>query len=408
MTKQASSGSQGGPRRQRLVLLAQHWLYEARRQGIVDYARSRGWRLLDLQCFAMMLPQSLRPDGVLFGLAEEQTPLARRLLRLGVPAVHVQDQALPIRCPCVMRDRREIGRVAAEHFAERGFRRLAYVRSDTRRGSPDDPTRESFVEHTRRLGASCHVFALQGPGRPITWTRVGIFANRLRNELGRIRMPVGVFTYHDIMATRICHYCDAAGLSVPEQVAVLGLGNDRLICDLAPVPLSSLDPNNYRQGQVAAELLERLMDGEPAPEGPILVPPAGVVARQSTDVLAVPDVTTARALRYLWEHLAKPLNVRIVAEAVGVSRSKLDQDFRRHLNRSVIEELNRKRIERACELLTGTRQSVVSIARQVGFCTEPYLFRVFRKQTGTTPKKYRLAHTARGGEAEEPETPGRE
>jgi LacI family transcriptional regulator len=210
---------------------------------------------------------------------------------------------------------------------------------------------------------------------------------------------VGIFTYHDAMATRICHYLEVAGLSVPEQVAVLGMGNDELTCDCASVPLSSVDPNSLQQGRVAAGLLDRLMDGEPAPEGPVLVPPAGVVTRHSTDVLAVPDATTAKALRYLWGHLAEPLSVRKVAEAVGVSRRKLDQDFRVHLGRSVIEELNRKRIERCCELLTGTGQSVVSIAPQVGFRTEPYLFRVFRKHMGMTPRQYRLAHIASRREA---------
>jgi len=240
----------------------------------------------------------------------------------------------------------------------------------------------------------------------VPWTRVDVFARRLRKELERLQLPVGIFAFHDTMATRICHFCAAAGLRVPEQVAVLGMGNDPLICDCASVPLSSVDSNRFAQGRIAAELLDRLMDGEAVPAELVVAPSGGVVTRKSTDVLAVPDVDTARALRYLWEHLAEPLSVGKVAEAVGVSRRTLDRAFRTHLGRSVTDELNRKRIERCCELLIGTRQSVVSIARQIGFRTEPYLFRVFRKQMGMTPRQYRLAHIASLREAEKAKPPG--
>ena len=174
--------------------------------------------------------------------------------------------------------------------------------------------------------------------------------------------------------------------SVPEQVAVLGMGNDPLICDCASVPLSSVDSNRFAQGRIAAELLDRLMNGEAVPAEFVVTPSGGVVARKSTDVLAVPDLDTARALRYLWEHLAEPLSVGKVAKAVGVSRRTLDRAFRTHLGRSVTDELNRKRIERCCELLTGTRQSVVSIARQVlCYCSLHASFTPFRSARNSPP-----------------------
>ena len=284
---------------------------------------------------------------------------------------------------------------------------MAFVRSEVWQSQLNHLICESFLEHAQALGAVAHAFELQRLGRPVPWKRVDVFAGRLLKELGRLQLPVGIFTFHDIMATRICHFCAAAGLRVPEQVAVLGMGNDPLTCDCASVPLSSVESNRFEQGRIAAELLDRLMDGEAAPSQFVVAPSGGVVARKSTDVLAVPDVDTARALRYLWEHLAEPLSVGGVAEAVGVSRRTLDRAFRTHLGRSVIDELNRKRIERCCELLTGTRQSVISIARQVGFRNEPYLFRVFRKQMGMTPKQYRLAHAAEALKAQKAESAGR-
>jgi len=407
MSKEFSNESSDGPLRRRTGFVADDRRNEATKRGIIDYARTRGWHLLDLDCYSLELPRSIRPDGVLFNLPEEKAPLVKQFRRLGAPMVEIEEHHARLRCPHVVRDRRAIGRAGAEHFAERGFRRMAFLRSEVWQSQLNHQICESFLEHAQALGAVAHAFELQRLGRLVPWKRVDVFAERLRKELDRIQLPVGIFAFHDIMAARICHFCAAAGLSVPEQVAVLGMGNDPLTCDCASVPLSSVDSNRFGQGRIAAELLDRLMDGEAVPAEFFVAPSGGVVARKSTDVLAVPDLDTARALRYLWEHLAEPLNVRGVAEAVGVSRRTLDRAFRAHLGRSVIDELNRRRIERCCELLTGTRQSVVSIARQVGFRNEPYLFRVFRKQMGMTPKQYRLAHVAKGRESEEAETPGR-
>ena len=394
MAKEFLTQSSDGSSRRRTVFVADYWKNEATKRGIVDYARTHGWHLLDLNSYSLELTRSIRPDGILFNLPVDNASLVRQLLRLGAPVVEIDHHYARLRCPHVIRDRRAIGRAGAEHFAERGFRRMAYLRSESWQHHLDRLVCESFLEHARALGATAHAFELQRLGQPVPWTRIDVFADRLRKELERIQLPVGVFTFHDTMATRVCHFCAAAGLSVPEQVAVLGIGNDPLTCDCASVPLSSVDPNRFAQGRIAAELLDRLMNGEAVPAELVVAPLGGVVARKSTDVLAVPDLDTARALRYLWEHLAEPLSVRSVAEAVGVSRRTLDRAFRAHLGRSVIDELNRKRIERCCELLIGTRQSAFSIARQTGFRTEPYMFRVFRKQMGTTPKKYRLAHAA--------------
>jgi len=258
----------------------------------------------------------------------------------------------------------------------------------------------SFIERGRALGAKVDLIAVQRLGRLVGWNNIEALAKRLARAISRLELPLGVFTYNDTMAIRICQFCEAIGLRVPEQVAVLGRGNETFRGEFAPTPLSSVDLNRFVHGRTAAERLDRLMDGEPAPQEPILIAPAGVVTRQSTDVLAVPDVDTARALRYMWEHIAEPLSVTTIAEAVGVSRRKLDRHFRTHLHRTVNAELTRKRIERCCELLIGTKTSVRAIAEQVGFTSENYLFKVFREAMGTSPQQYRLAHRAKGGQAD--------
>jgi len=398
MTKAFSITNHQSPRGRRTVLLATGWGRDAYRESISEVARQAGWSVIDLNIFQMRAPQPCRPDGVLFWLPDEDVPFVKRMLRLGVPVVQISDTVLPEKCSCVVEDRLSLGRAAAEHFAERGFRNMAYLHSNTHKGSRIQPLGDSFIERGRELGAKVDLIAVQRPGSEgqLPWSRFGTLAQRFEKEISRLELPLGIFTYHDIMAIRICHFCEAIGLRVPEQVAVLGRNNDAHLCDFAPVPLSSVDPNHFQQGRLAAELLERIMNGEPAPARPILVPPAGIVTRQSTDVLAVPDVDTARALRYMWEHLAESLTVSRIANAVASSRRKLERHFRKYLGRSITEELTRKRIERSCELLKGTELTGREIARKIGFDTHTYFGRVFRKAMGMTPGQYRAAQPAEG------------
>jgi LacI family transcriptional regulator len=405
MTRNVSTPLQDLSHRRPTVLLALEWHYEALERGVVDYARSRGWHLLDLRHYEMRLPRPFRPDGVLFCLPTERLALVSSLLGLGIPMVQVDDEiddeTRQGRWPCVLKDGKECGRLAAEHFLERGFRNLAYLRSSGQVWGSDQIglTCESFVAHAEAAGARAEVFEIQYGGK-MPWHRLAKLTQRFRKAISGLAPPLGVFTYHDVMAIRICHYCEVIGLSVPEQVAVLGFGNSVLQCDCAAVPLSSVDPARFDQGRTAAGVLDRMMGGEPAPREPIMIPPKVVVTRQSTDMLAVPDLHVARALRYIWANYDKGIAVADVADAVGTGRRKLERRFMACLGRTVNEEFTRKRIERCCELLTNTTMAMPEIARQVGGLSESYLFRLFKKTTGITPRQYRLANRPQLGRSE--------
>jgi len=383
------------------VLLALEWWHDGLYRGIGDYARRRGWSLLDLRHYKMKLPRSFRPEGILMSLSGGKRILKGQLLALGVPVLQIDDLTNPRGRPCVLRDGAAAGRMAAEHFIDKGYMNLAYLRSEVWGSLQARLQCESFVRHGRRLGAKVTAFAVQLTGRPIPWIRLDTLVARFKAGISGLDLPIGIFTYHDIMALRLCHYCDEIGLSVPEQAAVLGSEDDgQTLCECASVPLSSMDPNYYDQGLVAAELLDRIITGQDAPTEPVMIQPRGVVTRQSTDMFAVPDVAVARALRYIWSNYSQSLTVRDVAEAVGICRRKLEKHFRTYLGRSVNEEFTRKRIERCCELLTTTRKSVADIATEVGFQTGPYLFRLFRKAMDMTPRQYRLAKTPKAAGAE--------
>jgi LacI family transcriptional regulator len=134
------------------------------------------------------------------------------------------------------------------------------------------------------------------------------------------------------------------------------------------------------------------MDGEPPPREPIIIPPRGVVTRQSTDILAVPHVPTARALRFIWEHYRERIHAPDVAAAAGLSRRGLDHAFRQHLHRSVTEELTRRRVEHAKDLLENTDLKAYEVAEQSGFSGLVYFSRLFKQAVGTGPRAYRRLH----------------
>jgi len=322
------------------------------------------------------------------------TPLAQQLRKAGCPAVrfgarpHPDDDVLP----AVLPDLAMSGRLAAEHFASRQFQHVAFVGYDPE--SEEANMHVAYVAYRERateLEMTFHLLSRaasnragdKGSDRDARRTR------DLFDWLKALPKPVGVFCFNDIMAERVGFACGQVGLMIPEDVAVLGYGN-WVQCEIAPVRLSSVDPGLGASVRVAMRLLRRLMKGEAAPTEPIMVPPAGIIERHSTNVLAVADPTVARALRFMWDHVDQDLSVDDVARDVGVNRRKLERAFQRSLGRTVRDELRRRRLDAACKLLRSTNDSITDIAARIGYRSTQYLHRAFRATYGMTPRLYRL------------------
>ena len=183
--------------------------------------------------------------------------------------------------------------------------------------------------------------------------------------------------------------CRSAGLAVPSDVAVIGVDNDALLCDLASPPLTSVIPNAHRAGYEAAALLEKLMAGRKVPATAHLIPPLGVAARQSTDVLAVDDRDVARAVQFIREHACEGINVSDLLRTVPLSRRVLEQRFQKLLGRTPREEILHVRLARVRQLLGETDLPLYLIAERTGFEHVEYLSVVFKRETGQTPSEYR-------------------
>jgi LacI family transcriptional regulator len=178
---------------------------------------------------------------------------------------------------------------------------------------------------------------------------------------------------------------------VPEQVAVLGCGNDPVVVDFTRVPLSSVDPDIAGRAYRAAQLLDRMMDGGTPPLETILIEPPGIVTRQSSDILAVPDLRVAAALTLIRRSFTDvSLNPDVISEACGVPPRTLARLFKQHLRRTVADEIGRLRRQRAQQLLVTTALSASEIADQAGFAGLLHMRRQLQRHTQLTPRQWRL------------------
>ena len=356
--------------------------------GVARYAKEHGWYLM-VQDRPSALPLVWRYDGALITLRPDavMADCVKRLRRAGTPVVDMTINRPDILLPRVTCDHAALGRLAAEHFAERDFRHSAWF---------------SFGwthVHNLRFEALATTCRRLGMDVPLKWIYADMasldrfsdwhaFARSMGARLRAAPRPLAVLTYNESDAVRLLTVCREQSISVPEEVALLSIGNDPILCENQAVTLSSIDQNLERDGYEAAALLDRLMSGEPPPRAPLLVPPAGIVTRRSTDTRAVADPTLRRALELIGENLSRPCGAEQLAEALGLPRFRVDRLFASGLGRSVGAEILRQRIARAKLLLKDRTLTLSEIARQTGFCHSSHLSNTFKRVTGLSPKAW--------------------
>ena len=355
--------------------------------GAARYAREHGWHLVTDMIYTASIPYGWQGDGILSFIGQRDD-LAEFILGNPAPAVEISLVRDDVDLPRVAADNRMIGRVAAEHFIERGFRRCLWV--PFRNDVPNRERRDGFFETLAGAGITATELpttALAGGQDSPDWA-----ARRriVSHELTRLSKPLAVFCYNDCVAADIIAACDQSGLRVPDDVAVLGVDNDTMLCESFHTPLSSVRHDLAGMAYEAAALLDHLMNGGMAPSELKRVRPKGIAARRSTDIIAVDDRDVAAALRFIWEHYSQSnLSVDDVAAASGIHRRLLEKGFRRELGRGINQELVRTRLKAVTLRLETTNDSITDIASQTGYSRPNHLFRTFREHFGMSPRQYR-------------------
>ena len=327
-----------------------------------------------------------RGDGIIARVDSEATATALRRTRL--PVVDVSAERFASEFPRVSIDNPAVARLAAEHLARKGFAHLAFC------GDPrflwSDERGEAFRAAAAAANRTCAFFTSRrrragSPGSDADLRAIAAW-------IAALPKPVGIFACYDGRALQVLEACQQLGLVIPDQVAVLGVDNDELLCELSNPPLSSVQPDARRTGYEAAAMLAQMMRGGRAPRRTRYVEPVRVVERQSTDVVSVADPKVAAALRFIRLHATEGINVKDVLKAVPISRTLLERKCRALLGRSLHDQIVQERIERARQLLGESELSIRVVAELTGFGAASYLSVVFRRETGESPLAYRRRH----------------
>jgi len=357
-------------------------------RGIHSYAEKHAsWHLLlDPRDHEQRswLPEGWRGNGVIARISSRLQ--VEQIAEKKLPAVDVDD---------IFEDSPQFGRVitdeaaraqlALEHLLARGFTRFAYFAPPSHRYS--HRRGEAFETAVAASGHECQTYR---PGyraaRKITWVEQQRRVHRWLRSLPRPSAILAVDAYHARQLAEACHF---SNIRVPDEFAILAGDSDDLLCEVSPPPLSSVSLACERIGYDAAAMLHRMMDGEKPPKAPQLIPPHGVVSRQSTDFLAIDDPMIVRALRFIQQHTQHGIGVDDILREVPISRRSLEIQFKSYLGRTPAEEIRRVQMERARQLLGNRNMSITEVALSCGYSNVTRFGIAFRKKFGTTPRNFR-------------------
>ncbi len=357
-------------------------------RGIKRFISENGrWSVfLELRARDSRLPAWLRSwdgDGILCRSFNQEGIDA--IASLGVPAVELRAAKLQHTMPFAGVDNQALGALVAEHLIERGFRHFGCYELDIEVFFEE--RRNNFVNTLAEHGFDCH--CLRSHERSEITSEWEEQQQVLVDWIRHLPKPIGIMACTDQLGFWLLDACSRAGVAVPEDVAVVGVEDDESLCEMATPSMSSVHFPGARIGYEAAALLARMMAGEPGPSAPILIPPTGIVVRQSSDIIAVDDPVVAKALRWIRENAHLNIRVADVSSQVDMSRSTLERRMKRLLGRSPQEEISRVRLRMVKELLAETDLTLERIAHRTGFAHVQYMVELFRNRFGVTPGQYR-------------------
>lgn len=328
--------------------------------------------------------RSKKWDGV---ISRHTTPaLVKACAELKLPLVDVNDTEAFPGVPKVRPDNVGFGHLGAEHFIDRSYQHFGFAGFSNNGWSRE--RRDGFLEALGLAGRTCDVFDVDYPGdyTPF-WDAQQIDA--LIAWLRRLPRPVAIMACNDLRAHQVISAAHAAGILVPEEVAVLGANNESIRCELACPPLSSVRPNAFQSGYKAAEVLATLMQKQDPDSFDIRVESIGIATRPSTDVLAINNRNVTIALTHIRQKACEGLTVNAVAKEAYISRSQLEKKFRRYLGRSPQAEIRRVQMAKIKQLLVETDYRLKKIADLSGFQHVEYMSVVFKRLIGESPGEYR-------------------
>ena len=364
--------------------------------GTQRYADEHGWEsIIDEYAYEQLSqqsPNSLSYDGVIGRVNAKLANLGRQL---GLPLVNIwYSSPAKAKLPGVFPDSAAAGRLEAEHLMSRGLRRFAVL---TREDQSQKRAAAEFCSVVNQAGFECvlETLPLDLSGNYAVWKKA---EQRIEAWMNQWQLPIGVSICTEEAGRLVVQLCRRFGWRVPGDVAIIAGTNEEILCEYPRPSLRSMELGYERIGYEAARLLDQLIDQRQQRRRPkiedeapphIILPPLGLVIRESTDFYAVDDELVARALQFIAANSHTAINSEDVARALNIETRTLQRRFRKVVEWPIAEEIQRVRIERAKRELTQTTRRLSEIARDVGFGERMRFYEVFRRELGVTPSEYR-------------------
>ena len=364
-------------------------------RGIARYAHAHGpWSFFvqerELHSGIPKWLRNWKGDGIIARI--ENRGMAAQLLKLDCPVVDVLGSFRFQGVPAFDTEATAVAKMAADFFLKAGFKHFVF---SGYQGIPfSDRRAAAFAKYLAENGKTVEempVVPRIGDASDIqAIEQYGMMTNQITARWLNARPhPLAVLACNDVRAQQILNACRKHNIRVPEEVAVLGVDNDDVLCNLCEPPLTSIEPNTDRLGYEAAAVLAQTMAGEKVSAHFTQIPPLRLLERASTDVIAMDDMEMVQAVRFIRNEVGSGIAVKDVLAHVNRSRTGMEQKFRRWLGTGIHAHIEHRRLERVCRLLQETEYNLDEVARRAGFSTAAHLCRLFKKNFRQTPTQFR-------------------
>jgi LacI family transcriptional regulator len=321
-----------------------------------------------------------KPDGII----TREMDYIDEIMQLGVPVIGSDSSSDLPAIPIISSDFEMTGSMAANYFQEKGFKNFAFCGySDV---SWSTKRLEGFQKTLSSKGFEVKVYMKSMSSLRNLWSNE---IQRLSKWLKTLPASTGLMTCSDDRSLHVLEACKISSILVPQEIAILGVDNDELLCDLANPQLSSIEFNTEEIGYSIAEMLDKMMNGKQFTNYNIIAKPIRVITRCSTDICAIQDPQLTAALAYIRKNKFSMIDVSEVVSATSVSRRNLELRFKKHLDRSILDEIKRSRVNLMADLLIETNYSVSKIASILGYSSIENICRYFKSYKGISPARYR-------------------
>lgn len=321
----------------------------------------------------------LKPEGCII----EHTDKIKEINELNIPVIQASRVKHHNTITFIKGNYEADGKMAVDYFLNLGFKKLAFFGVTNIEWS--DGRFESFKNHAALRGLNAFSYMLKKN------TKAGLIHNfgHLISWLRTLPKPVGILCCNDDFGQILINACSMGGLKVPHEIAILGIDNDELLCNLTYPNLSSIARNHVSAAYHACKLLNRMMNGEQKTEKIIPAEPLGVVVRSSTDIIASNDPEVIKALQYIRDNIYLPISVEDVVKLSHISRRALYTRFKQITGKTINEEIQLQKIKKFKELLKNKDLSIKEVAFRLGFKDVSHVSRWFAALEGISPGKWR-------------------